>query len=143
MLLETTQYGDVLIAKLPEKAMVLRPNYEPRYSHKARKNWRRLMRRLEEKGSIQTTRHTGGGEARATALAAIALKRTMMWAARRPSEVTSMAMRPLQRIVVTAQPAGPRRASATHDPAFQRLSPGTPAVAGAGFSWAGRADARL
>jgi len=39
-----------------------------------------------------------------------------MWAARRPAVVTSMAMlamTPLQRIVVTAQPAGRRRASAT------------------------------
>jgi len=40
----------------------------------------------------------------------------MIWAARRRAQVTSMAtlaMTPLQRMVVTAQPAGRQRASAT------------------------------
>src|SRR5262249_8918299 len=50
-------------------------HYERRYSQKARKNRRRLMRRLEEQGPVLITRHTGGTEARSAALAALALKR--------------------------------------------------------------------
>ncbi|HEU0157690.1 MAG TPA: GNAT family N-acetyltransferase [Hyphomicrobiaceae bacterium] len=49
--------------------------YERRYSQKARKNRRRLLRRLEEQGAVVVTRHAGGSEARDAARAAIALKR--------------------------------------------------------------------
>jgi len=48
--------------------------YETRYSGKARKNRRRLMRRLAERGAVTLERHTGGPQARAAALEAIALK---------------------------------------------------------------------
>ena len=52
--------------------------YEQRYSAKARKNRRRLMRRLEERGPVTVERHTGGEQARAAALEAIALKRACL-----------------------------------------------------------------
>jgi CelD/BcsL family acetyltransferase involved in cellulose biosynthesis len=52
--------------------------YEQRYSAKARKNRRRLMRRLEERGAVAIERHTGGKRARAAALEAIALKRNCL-----------------------------------------------------------------
>lgn len=48
--------------------------YETRYSGKARKNRRRLLRRLTERGPFQFLHHAGGPEARAAALEAIALK---------------------------------------------------------------------
>jgi CelD/BcsL family acetyltransferase involved in cellulose biosynthesis len=201
-----SQYGDVLVAKLPDKAAVLRQcwryivdhlgadaahlrkvradadiapllaslgltelasarapyldlasapdfaNYETRYSHKARKNRRRLMRRLEQEGSIQITRHTGGGEARAAALAAIALKRAwshsslrlapslsdarfaaffadVAEARRRPAGCAVTTMRcngVIASIAIDVTTAGRRAAHMiVHDPAFQRLSPGT------------------
>jgi CelD/BcsL family acetyltransferase involved in cellulose biosynthesis len=59
--------------------------YEQRYSTKARKNRRRLMRRLEEQGRIAFRRYTAGAEARAAALAGIALKRDALAAAGRPA----------------------------------------------------------
>jgi CelD/BcsL family acetyltransferase involved in cellulose biosynthesis len=49
--------------------------YEQRYSAKARKNRRRLMRRLQERGAFAIERHAGGAQARAAAFEAIALKR--------------------------------------------------------------------
>jgi CelD/BcsL family acetyltransferase involved in cellulose biosynthesis len=49
--------------------------YERRYSQKARKNRRRLMRRLEQQGAVVVSRHAGGSAARDAARAAIALKR--------------------------------------------------------------------
>ena len=49
--------------------------YEMRYTSKARKNRRRLARRLAEQGPSAFKRHTGGPEARAAALEAVALKR--------------------------------------------------------------------
>lgn len=48
--------------------------YEERYSAKARKNRRRLSRRLAALGSVSTLTHTGGSAARAAATEAIALK---------------------------------------------------------------------
>ena len=59
--------------------------YEQRYSAKARKNRRRLMRRLEERGAVAVVRHTGGERARAAALEAIALKRDLLEADRPPA----------------------------------------------------------
>jgi CelD/BcsL family acetyltransferase involved in cellulose biosynthesis len=59
--------------------------YEQRYSAKARKNRRRLMRRLEERGPVAVERHTGGERARAAALEAIALKRACLEATGRLS----------------------------------------------------------
>lgn len=56
------------------------PSYEKRYTAKARKNRRRLARRLAEQGPCAFERHVGGREARAAVLHAIALKRT--WAER-------------------------------------------------------------
>jgi CelD/BcsL family acetyltransferase involved in cellulose biosynthesis len=50
-------------------------SYELRYTAKARKNRRRLSRRLAEQGPFALERHTGGAEARAAAPQAIALKR--------------------------------------------------------------------
>ena len=52
--------------------------YEQRYSAKARKNRRRLMRRLQERGPVAARRQTGGGQARAIVLEAIALKRAQL-----------------------------------------------------------------
>ena len=49
--------------------------YELRYTGKARKNRRRLARRLAEQGPLAIERHTGGAEARAAAPQAVALKR--------------------------------------------------------------------
>jgi|SoiMethySBSTD1v2_1073268.scaffolds.fasta_scaffold22410_8 CelD/BcsL family acetyltransferase involved in cellulose biosynthesis len=49
--------------------------FDTRYSQKARKNRRRLMRRLEEQGAVVVSRHAGSSEARDAARAAIALKR--------------------------------------------------------------------
>ena len=49
--------------------------YELRYTAKARKNRRRLARRLSEQGPMTIERHTGGAEARAAAPQAIVLKR--------------------------------------------------------------------
>jgi CelD/BcsL family acetyltransferase involved in cellulose biosynthesis len=59
--------------------------YEQRYSAKARKNRRRLMRRLEERGAVAIERHAGGAHARAAALEAIALKRAWLEATCRVS----------------------------------------------------------
>ena len=47
---------------------------EAHYSAKARKNRRRHMRRLAERGPVQILRHRGGPEARAAAMEAVALK---------------------------------------------------------------------
>jgi len=49
--------------------------YEQRYTAKARKNRRRLFRRLAEQGPLTVERHIGGAQARAAALEAIELKR--------------------------------------------------------------------
>jgi CelD/BcsL family acetyltransferase involved in cellulose biosynthesis len=59
--------------------------YEQRYSAKARKNRRRLMRRLEERGAVAIERHTGGADARAAALEAVTLKRAWLEATGRLS----------------------------------------------------------
>ena len=59
--------------------------YEQRYSAKERKNRRRLMRRLQERGQVALERHAGGSAARAGALAAIALKRAALAAAGQPA----------------------------------------------------------
>ncbi len=59
--------------------------YEQRYSAKARKNRRRLLRRLEERGAVVVERHTSGAQARAAALEAIALKRAWLEATGRLS----------------------------------------------------------
>ncbi len=48
--------------------------YEERYSSHARKNRRRLRRRLEERGPVTFERHYGGDEARALAVKALELK---------------------------------------------------------------------
>jgi CelD/BcsL family acetyltransferase involved in cellulose biosynthesis len=48
--------------------------FEERYPNKTRKNRRRLVRRLEEKGSLEFLRLRGGAEARALALQAIDTK---------------------------------------------------------------------
>lgn len=48
--------------------------FEQRHSGKARKNRRRLAKRLGEKGSVEFTRFRGGPEARALAVQAVALK---------------------------------------------------------------------
>lgn len=50
-------------------------SYAKRYTGKARKNRRRLARRLAEQGPCAVRRHVGGPEARAAAQEAIALKR--------------------------------------------------------------------
>ena len=55
--------------------------YDQRYSAKARKNRHRLMRRLEERGRVAVVRHTSGAQARAAALAGVALKRASLAAA--------------------------------------------------------------
>ncbi len=52
--------------------------YEQRYSAKARKNRRRLMRRLQERGPVRVKRCTGVAQGSAAALQAIALKRTQL-----------------------------------------------------------------
>jgi CelD/BcsL family acetyltransferase involved in cellulose biosynthesis len=49
--------------------------YELRYTGKARKNRRRLARRLGEQGPLSLERHTAGADAREAAPQAIALKR--------------------------------------------------------------------
>lgn len=49
-------------------------DYEQRYSKSARKNRRRLARRLEELGPLTFERHAGGVEARALAIEALELK---------------------------------------------------------------------
>jgi CelD/BcsL family acetyltransferase involved in cellulose biosynthesis len=126
--------------------------YEKRYSQKARKNRRRLMRRLEEQGSIHIVRHQRGSEARAAALEAIALKRAWTNASLRlaPSladarfaaffaDVAEARRRPAGCAVTTMRCNGviasvaidvtcARRRAAhviVHDQRFQRLSPGT------------------
>ena len=48
--------------------------YEQRYSKSARKNRRRLARRLEERGPLTFERHAGGQQARALAIEALELK---------------------------------------------------------------------
>ncbi|MEI9898898.1 MAG: GNAT family N-acetyltransferase [Hyphomicrobium sp.] len=50
-------------------------SFEERYTPKARRNRRRLLRRLEEKGKVAFVHSAGGAEARALALKAIELKR--------------------------------------------------------------------
>jgi CelD/BcsL family acetyltransferase involved in cellulose biosynthesis len=49
-------------------------DYEQRYSPRARRNRRRLARRLDEQGKIKFERHKGGAEARALAVKALELK---------------------------------------------------------------------
>ena len=49
-------------------------DYEQRYSKSARKNRRRLARRLEELGPVTFERHAGGTQARALAIEALELK---------------------------------------------------------------------
>lgn len=49
--------------------------YEARYSAKARKNRRRLLRRLEESGPVRIAAHTAGARAGELARLAVALKR--------------------------------------------------------------------
>lgn len=48
--------------------------YEERYSSHARKNRRRLKRRLEERGTVTFERHHGGADARRLAVKALELK---------------------------------------------------------------------
>jgi CelD/BcsL family acetyltransferase involved in cellulose biosynthesis len=127
-------------------------HYERRYSQKARKNRRRLMRRLEERGPVLITRHAGGAEARSAALAALALKRA--WTQSTARIATSLADRrfgaffadvadgcgrPAGCAVTTLRcrdavasiaidiTCGKRRAAhiIAHDPALKHLSPGT------------------
>lgn len=59
------------LASAPDFAL-----YEQRYTAKARKNRRRLSRRLAEQGPLVVERHAAGVAARAAALQAIELKRT-------------------------------------------------------------------
>jgi len=126
--------------------------YEKRYSQKARKNRRRLMRRLEEQGSIHIVRHQRGREARAAALEAIALKRAwtnaslrlapsledarfaaffadVAEARRRPAgcAVTTMRCNDVIASIAIDVSCARRRAAhvIVHDQRFQRLSPGT------------------
>jgi len=201
---------EVASARAPYLDLASAPDfahYEKRYSQKARKNRRRLMRRLEEHGSIQIVRHRGGSEARAAALGAIALKRAWSQSSLRvaPSladarfaaffadvaearhrsagcAVTTMRCNDVIASIAIDVSCAERRAAhiIVHDPAFQRLSPGTlllqewiraasaegiatfdllaPAYAykddwadagvavgdyAGGFTWAGRAYARL
>jgi CelD/BcsL family acetyltransferase involved in cellulose biosynthesis len=63
--------------------------YEQRYTAKARKNRRRLWRRLGERGAIEITRHQGGADAAAEARTAIGLKRA--WLADRGLVSTALA----------------------------------------------------
>jgi CelD/BcsL family acetyltransferase involved in cellulose biosynthesis len=146
---------EVASARAPYLDLGSAPNfaqYEKRYSQKARKNRRRLMRRLEEQGSIRIVRHARGGEARAAALEAIALKRAWTNASLRlaPSladarfaaffaDVAEAQRRPAGCAVTTMRCNGviasvaidvtcARRRAAhiiVHDQRFQRLSPGT------------------
>jgi CelD/BcsL family acetyltransferase involved in cellulose biosynthesis len=48
--------------------------YEERYANRARRNRKRLARRLEEQGSVVFERHHGGPQARALAMQALELK---------------------------------------------------------------------
>jgi CelD/BcsL family acetyltransferase involved in cellulose biosynthesis len=76
------------VAEAPFLDLASAPNfagYEQRYSAKARKNRRRLLRRLEERGALIVERHTSGAQARAGALEAIALKRAWLEASGRLS----------------------------------------------------------
>lgn len=63
-------------------------SYETRYSGKARKNRRRLMRRLAEKGVVSFTHVRHGEEARRLTLEAIAMKR--VWLAHRNIVVSAL-----------------------------------------------------
>ena len=58
---------------------------ETHYSAKARKNRRRHMRRLTERGSVEIVRHRGGPEARVAAMEAVALKSKWIKATNRVS----------------------------------------------------------
>lgn len=49
--------------------------YEQRYSSHARRNRRRLLRRLNENGAVAFDYHQGGGEARGLATVGVAMKR--------------------------------------------------------------------
>jgi CelD/BcsL family acetyltransferase involved in cellulose biosynthesis len=48
--------------------------YEERYSGRTRRNRKRLARRLEEQGTVEFERHSGGPQARALAMKALELK---------------------------------------------------------------------
>jgi CelD/BcsL family acetyltransferase involved in cellulose biosynthesis len=77
-----------LVAKAPYLDLTGAPDfaaYEQRYSAKSRKNRRRLMRRLEERGPVQVVRYASGRHARRVVLEAIALKRAQLAAAGRPA----------------------------------------------------------
>lgn len=53
-------------------------SYEQRYSSKARKNRRRLLRRLEERGPASVNVHTGGQDGADMAALAVSLKRAWL-----------------------------------------------------------------
>ena len=154
-LLSSIGMRQVAVAQAPYLDLASAPDfahYERRYSHKARKNRRRLMRRLEERGVIHTSRHTGSEEAGAAARTAVALKRAWSKANGRiaPSladarfaaffaDVTQARHRPAGCAVMSMTcnggiasmaidvTCGRRRAAhiIVHDPAFNHLSPGT------------------
>jgi CelD/BcsL family acetyltransferase involved in cellulose biosynthesis len=127
-------------------------HYERRYSQKARKNRRRLMRRLEEQGPVLITRHAGGAQARSAALAALALKRAWTQSTARLAAsladhrfsaffadvadgcgrpagcaVTTLRSRDAVASIAIDVTCGRRRAAhiIVHDPALKHLSPGT------------------
>jgi CelD/BcsL family acetyltransferase involved in cellulose biosynthesis len=66
----TTEAPYLDLASAPDYA-----KYELRYTGKARKNRRRLARRLGEQGPFSIERHAGGAEARKAAPQAVTLKR--------------------------------------------------------------------
>lgn len=77
-----------LVAEAPYLDLASAPHfaaYEQRFSSKARKNRRRLMRRLEERGPVTVERHVSGPQAREAVLRAIALKRAQLAASGRPA----------------------------------------------------------
>jgi CelD/BcsL family acetyltransferase involved in cellulose biosynthesis len=76
-LLRAMRMRPVAVADAPYLHLASAPDfahYERRYSAKARKNRRRLMRRLEERGPIAIERHAGTTEAGVIAHAAIVSK---------------------------------------------------------------------
>lgn len=77
-LLAELAFQQTAVAEAPYLDLSSAPDYakyELRYTGKARKNRRRLARRLGEQGPLALERHTGGAEAREAAPRAIALKR--------------------------------------------------------------------
>lgn len=77
-----------LVAEAPYLDLASAPDfaaYEQRYSAKARKNRRRLMRRLEERGPVKVERHSLGPRARAAAVQAVGLKRAQLASSGRPA----------------------------------------------------------